>query len=346
MEPATKKSEPTGLPIKAIPPVGRHVSEPMGASQSASAKALKEKLEEIGQGHLFEQWPDGSSDADKERFFKQVQQLEASYPGGLSAYVSNARKLLADSKAEVNPLEGWQPSIPVGTVLKFGSSEYLHHEALGTRELDGCAFVLVAGGLGERLGFSGIKVALPYQISTDEPYLQLYISSILALQAKAAEATGRSVSLPLAIMVSDDTFAGTDKLLKARNYFGMSPSQVNCWAHCTQVAAVRVDLACRPSPLAPCTSLCIHPLQFQPPPRRKSCLPLCIPFRRVHPFAPLRRIPPPPLYSTALSPSASRSYALCPPPSALRPPNPKPSAPRVRRPSRIPSDPAPPHPGR
>jgi hypothetical protein len=37
------------------------------------------------------------------------------------------------------------------------------------------AFVLVAGGLGERLGYGGIKVALPSEITTGKCYLALYI---------------------------------------------------------------------------------------------------------------------------------------------------------------------------
>lgn len=44
------------------------------------------------------------------------------------------------------------------------------------------AFVLVAGGLGERLGYSGIKLALPVESATGGCYLKLYIESILALQ--------------------------------------------------------------------------------------------------------------------------------------------------------------------
>ena len=194
-----------------------------------AAKAQQETLqmlEGIGQGHLASAWPADASDTDKARFFAQVAQLESSYPGGLAAYVANGRKLLADSKSGVNPLEGWSPTVPTGTSLKFASAEYLEHEAVGLSELDGCSFVLVAGGLGERLGFSGIKVALPFQISTDECYLQLYVSSILALQKRAAAATGKPVTLPLAIMVSGDTAQGTEELLRANDYFGMQPSQV------------------------------------------------------------------------------------------------------------------------
>jgi len=183
-------------------------------------------LEELGQGHLLKGWPADHTPADEERFFAQVAQLDTSYPGGLRAYVNNARRLLADSKSGVNPLEGWSPSVPTGTSLDFGSKEYAEHEGIGEAELDGCSFVLVAGGLGERLGFSGIKVALPYQISTGEPYLKLYIRSILALQQRAAEVSSKSVQLPLGIMVSEDTAAGTEALLKENDYFGMAPSQV------------------------------------------------------------------------------------------------------------------------
>ena len=163
---------------------------------------MRATLEELGQGHLFAQWSkDGGSDAkaNEARFFEQIEALDASYPGGLKAYVANARQLLADSKSGVNPLEGWTPKVPTGTSLRFGSEEYLEHEQVGVEELDGCSFVLVAGGLGERLGFSGIKVALPYQISTGDCYLQLYIRSILALQRRAAEAT---LALALALILT------------------------------------------------------------------------------------------------------------------------------------------------
>ena len=116
---------------------------------------MRATLEELGQGHLFAQWSkDGGSDAkaNEARFFEQIEALDASYPGGLKAYVANARQLLADSKSGVNPLEGWTPKVPTGTSLRFGSEEYLEHEQVGVEELDGCSFVLVAGGLGERLG--------------------------------------------------------------------------------------------------------------------------------------------------------------------------------------------------
>jgi UDP-sugar pyrophosphorylase len=82
--------------------------------------------------------------------------------------------------------------------------------------------VLVAGGLGERLGFSGIKLALPVDLASEDTYLGTYCASILALQRRFAA----DDVIPLAIMTSDDTHARTLELLEANNHFGMALGQV------------------------------------------------------------------------------------------------------------------------
>ena len=43
--------------------------------------------------------------------FEQVAKLDDSYPGGLTAYIQNARQLLADSRDGKNPFEGYTPSV-------------------------------------------------------------------------------------------------------------------------------------------------------------------------------------------------------------------------------------------
>jgi hypothetical protein len=48
--------------------------------------------------------------------------------------------------------------VPSGEVLTFGDDNFLSLEAAGVKEARNAAFVLVAGGLGERLGYKGIKV--------------------------------------------------------------------------------------------------------------------------------------------------------------------------------------------
>lgn len=90
-----------------------------------------------------------------------------------------------------------------------------------------CAFCLVAGGLGERLGYSGIKVSLPVEVTTKRTYLEVYAQHILGLQAASnALAGGEPKAIPLAIMTSDDTHARTEALLAANDNFGFAPGQV------------------------------------------------------------------------------------------------------------------------
>ncbi|KAL4183819.1 hypothetical protein AMTRI_Chr11g100160 [Amborella trichopoda] len=181
------------------------------------------------QGHLFAHWPEpGVDDEAKQLFVKQVEKLDSSYPGGLISYIWNARKLLADSKAGKNPYYGFTPSVPSGEVLTYGNETFIKFEEAGIKEARNTAFVLVAGGLGERLGYKGIKLALPSETTTGTCFLQHYIEAILALQnASSRMAEGKCQSqIPLAIMTSDDTHAQTLKLLESNAYFGMQPTQV------------------------------------------------------------------------------------------------------------------------
>lgn len=84
-------------------------------------------------------------------------------------------------------------------------------EEKGLRELPKLGFVLIAGGLGERLGYSGIKIDLPVCIiEPDYSYLKYYIEYIHASRERALEYLDKSVNkeefyVPLCIMVSDDT---------------------------------------------------------------------------------------------------------------------------------------------
>ena len=123
---------------------------------------MVDKLLGCGQEHLFEHWPAaGEGDDDKRRFLAQAAVCDAGYPGGISQYVANAKKLLKDSKEGVNPFDGWTPSVPDGIVVQYATDEHQKLERVGMQEVGSAAFVLVAGGLGERLGYSGIKVELP-----------------------------------------------------------------------------------------------------------------------------------------------------------------------------------------
>lgn len=211
---------------------------------------------EAGQMHLFEQWPTSGVDDDGKRtLVDQLVALNQQYPGGLLQYHRNSVSLLADSKAGVNIFDGLVPAVPTGVDLGFFTESFRAAENTGVAGVGDVGFVLVAGGLGERLGFSGIKVQLPTEISTGRYYLALFCEHILALQSREfihhpsitsitharqqvsyhhwldvagarIRTENESLILPLAIMTSDDTHAPTEALLESNADFGMAPGQI------------------------------------------------------------------------------------------------------------------------
>lgn len=198
------------------------------ADASAAHTELAVSLVELGQAHLFESWPPaGERDEEKRQMLAQLAKLEANYPGGLAAYIQSARNLLGQSVRGENPLQGWSPSVPKdGFDLTPGSYEFGRHEERGLAEAAHMAFAVPAGGLGERLGFSGVKFALPAEISTGATVLEVYVGYIRALQRHVEAKGGGRCRLPLAIMVSDDTAEGIQRLLDANDYFGLETAQV------------------------------------------------------------------------------------------------------------------------
>jgi UDP-sugar pyrophosphorylase len=124
-----------------------------------SQRELVKKLNDADQSHLFEGFTTSSSPAVRRQLAKQLESLDEAYrDGGLLGYISNAKTLLESSRQGVNPLEGWVPSVPQGETFELGTKEYAETEALGMEQLGSVGFVLVAGGLGERLGYGSIKV--------------------------------------------------------------------------------------------------------------------------------------------------------------------------------------------
>ncbi|CAI0393300.1 unnamed protein product [Linum tenue] len=191
---------------------------------------LAKMLVAMEQSHLFTNWPEpGVDDGEKKAFFDQVTRLNSSYPGGLASYIKTARGLLSDSKTGKNPFDGFTPSVPTGENLSYGDETFMKFEEAGVKEAQNAAFVLVAGGLGERLGYNGIKVnTLCFQTTTGACFLQHYIENVLALQEASCKVTGGQSErdIPFAIMTSDDTHARTMQLLESNKYFGMKPAQI------------------------------------------------------------------------------------------------------------------------
>ena len=168
-------------------------------------------LKANGQAHLF---PADASKADVERLGQQLLQLNANLaPGGLLGYIKRAQDLLAP-QAGVDRFRGQRPTAARGERLRVNTPRFEEAEELGLREMPYVAFVLVAGGLGERLGYVGAKVGLPAQLTTNESFLKMHCDWIYAMQHHARVTSGDpTLTLPFMIMTSDDTHDAVMDLL-------------------------------------------------------------------------------------------------------------------------------------
>ena len=174
----------------------------------------------------------GDSGPKLDRFLDDCLALSETYPGGMEAYLTTGRVLLEAAKEGANPYLQFSPEVPRGHRLQFGTPMWTEMEEAGLASAHGACFVLVAGGLGERLGYNGIKVALPHELATGKCYLQCYVETILALQAEARRreqdpAARANIKLPLFIMTSGDTHALTMKLLADHANFGLDDDQLD-----------------------------------------------------------------------------------------------------------------------
>jgi UDP-sugar pyrophosphorylase len=128
--------------------------------------------------------------------------------------------LLADASTGKNPYDGYTPEQPDKVDLSAFGGEYDRAERAGLAAFAQTAVVLVAGGLGERLGYSGIKLDIPVEVTENTSYLAHYAGIIRA----ASKKFGRQI--PLVIMTSKDTNAGTLATLEANKKFGLEDGQI------------------------------------------------------------------------------------------------------------------------
>ena len=182
---------------------------------------LAEALLSEDQPHLFTDWDaPGVRDEEKSAFLETLLTAHQSYPGGLTGYIHNARTLLAQASSGANPFDGCTPTQPDLVDLSTFAKDYDQAEALGLRCFADTAVVLVAGGLGERLGYHGIKLDIPVEVTENTSYLAHFAQVILV----ASRRLGRNI--PLVIMTSRETNAGTLATLAANANFGLAPDQI------------------------------------------------------------------------------------------------------------------------
>jgi len=186
----------------------------------AEHKNLLTKLSQWKQDHILH-WIE-QNPQEIGPLLASLEKADQTYPGGLDKYIDNARHLLAVAQKGENPYRGYRPYQPDTIDLTRLDETYLAYEEEGLKGIDKVAFVLVAGGLGERLGYSGIKLDIPVEVTVTTTYLNHYAQAIKSLEHRMPSPR----PVPFVIMTSGDTHEKTLKTLEDQGYFGLSREQV------------------------------------------------------------------------------------------------------------------------
>jgi len=193
-------------------------------------KAVLELLHELNQDHIIDKY-NISTTKEKKNFIIQFNELDKVCRGGIKDYLQRAKILLEASKNKVNNFSDTTIEIPDDIPhIEIGSDEFFELDQLGFNQLKDTVFVLVAGGLGERLGYTGIKIGLQNDLITLRTYIEIYTDFIKAyedrIRKKEKDKLDEEWYIPFCIMTSDDTHDETISLLQAHNDYGMRPGQI------------------------------------------------------------------------------------------------------------------------
>lgn len=181
------------------------------------------KLVKNDQTHLFEFWTPIDQDREEKNFFlKTLIDFDSHYSGGLSSYISRVQSLLLSPEKRLQPFRNTGIAAPETYDLSNFGADYISAEQIGLSHLQKSAFVLVAGGLGERLGYPGIKIDIPFEMICQTTYLKYTIDYIKAVETRSSA----KAHIPLIIMTSDDTHNHTVETLAQHHYYGLSRDQV------------------------------------------------------------------------------------------------------------------------
>ena len=188
-----------------------------------------ELLKELNQDHIIEKYKSSSKEEQKE-FLIQFNKLDKACRGGFKGYLNRAKILLEESKNKVNHFSDTTIEIPDDIPhIDIYTPEFFELDQLGFNQLKDTVFCLVAGGLGERLGYTGIKIGLQNDLITLRTYIEVYTDFIKAYEnrIRKKEKMPDDWYIPFCIMTSGDTHNETVSLLNSHNNYGMKPGQIS-----------------------------------------------------------------------------------------------------------------------
>lgn len=204
--------------------------------REATHQQLLSKLSAAGQQHVLQFW-DELTPAEQDRLAEQVAaldldlfiKLKQQYGRG----TAGEREAAGDHRAHWAALAARATSPPAlrldGSGVDFSEAAAIAQgeELLRSHQV---GMILVAGGLGTRLGWDEPKGMFPIGPLSQRPLFQVIIESLLAARGKYQTA------IPLYIMTSPATDRKTREFLAAHDHFGLPAADVHYFCQSTMFA--------------------------------------------------------------------------------------------------------------
>lgn len=165
-------------------------------------------LESIGQEHLLLHWNSLSTE-ERQTLLSDIESLNLPYFQKQSALIRKPmHRELANSWTSFKD-------------FSFSGNASSREKGLKYIGQGKAGCLIVAGGQGTRLGWSGPKGAFPISVIKNKSLFQLFAEKILAASKRA----GRK--LPLAIMASPCNAEETKRFFAENSFFGLDPGQID-----------------------------------------------------------------------------------------------------------------------
>lgn len=189
-------------------------------SATPSEPALRAILEPHGQTHVLRFWP-RLSDTQRAELAQQVLSLDLSRLSEMRATIDLLTKPAVRELSPAPVVELADRNFPYRLGSEAEAARPLGEQALRNGQV---ACLLVAGGQGTRLGFSGPKGCFPLMPLSQMTLFEIFARKLL----RAGRQYGRVP--PLYVMVSRQNEAQTREFFEAHRFWGLDPSRVHFFA--------------------------------------------------------------------------------------------------------------------
>lgn len=191
-------------------------------------KEILQKLKSADQLHIIEAYQSSNSNKDKNQLIETLAHFDDWYGGSGSGIKQYRYDVTGYINGREEHTEDWKIDIPVeeSTRLSLRNPDDIEKaEKIGVEKISKMAVLILAGGVGQRLGHSRIKLELEFENIFGSTYLGLYMEYIKSLQSHVLKFKGIFVEIPIIFMVSVTTHQQIIEHLKENNYFEMNKSQ-------------------------------------------------------------------------------------------------------------------------